>query len=102
MQLISLNDVEHGIEGRREHTIPPVWVDQLEEAQYALSKLKSKVQELKKLQDRHLHRPTFDESSDDEILIENCTSDITVMFNTIHRLLQLIKSHALEGKQLFG
>lgn len=98
MQLISLSDMENGLEERREHRVPPVWVDQLEEAQFTLTKLKKKIEDLKKLQDRHLHRPTFDESSDEEVLIENCTSDITILFNTVHRLLQFIKSHSIEGE----
>lgn len=98
MQLISLTDIENGLEERREHRVPPVWIDQLEEAQFTLSKLKNKVEDLKKLQDRHLQRPTFDESSEDEILIENCTSDATVLFNTVHRLLQFIKTHSFEGR----
>jgi syntaxin 16 len=46
---------------------------------------------------RHLHRPTFDESSADEIAIESCTHEITRMFNETHRLVQIIKSHSTEG-----
>ncbi|KAK9710752.1 SNARE domain [Popillia japonica] len=49
------------------------------------------------LHSRHLHRPTFDENSEDEILIENCTAEISTMFNSVHRVVQIIKSHSLEG-----
>lgn len=98
MQLISLSDMENGLDERREHRVPPVWVDQLEEAQFTLSKLKNKIDDLRKLQDRHLHRPTFNDSCEEEVLIENCTGDITVLFNTVHRLLQFIKSHSIEGE----
>lgn len=97
MQLIALTDVENGLGDRQEHRVPPMWIDQLEEAQFTITKLKSKIDDLKKLQDRHLHRPTFDESSEDEILIENCTGEITILFNAVHRLLQFIKSHSYEG-----
>lgn len=97
MQLIALNDAEQGISDNNDSTIPPMWTDQLEEAQYTLTKLKTKINELRALHSRHLHRPTFDESSEDETLIENCTADITTMFNQVHRLIQHIKSHTLEG-----
>lgn len=96
MHLVSLNDAEQG-EGPFETSMPPIWSDQLEEAQFTISKLKTKIQELKMLHSRHLHRPTFDENSEDEILIENCTAEISTMFNSVHRVVQIIKSHSLEG-----
>lgn len=97
MHLISLNDLENGLDSHSDNRIPPPWTDQLEETQYAMSRLKKKIDELKMVHDRHLHRPTFDESSEDEVLIDNCTKDISSMFNSVHRQLQFIKSHALEG-----
>lgn len=97
MHLVSLNDMEEGIHGRNESQLPPVWIDYLEKSQIIFPKLKSKINELKILHSRHLHRSTFDESSEDEVAIENCTYEITRMFNECHRLLQIIKSHASEG-----
>lgn len=96
MHLVSLNDAEQGA-GPFENSMPPIWTDQLEEAQFTISKLKTKIQELKMLHSRHLHRPTFDENSEDEILIEHCTAEITTMFNSVHRVVQIIKSHSFEG-----
>lgn len=101
MQLISLNDVEQGLDNRNEQRIPPAWVDQLEEAQFTLTKLKNKIDELRRIHDRHVHRPTFDDSSEDELLIETVTNEITTMFNSIHRLLQFIKGHSLEGMGMY-
>lgn len=49
------------------------------------------------LHSQHLHRPTFDESSEEEKLIESCTTEITLLFNSIHRNVQFIKSHTFEG-----
>lgn len=93
---MSLNEVEEGL-CRNDNRMPPIWIDYLEKAQYILPKLKLKINELKSLHSRHLHRPTFDDSSQDEVLIENCTSEISRMFNEIHRLVQIIKSHSFEG-----
>lgn len=101
MQLIALNDVERGFDDNDAQRIPPPWIDQLEEAQFSLTKLKGKIDELKNIYERHLNRSTFDDSTEDEVLIENCTGELTVMFNGIHRLLQFIKSHAAEGKIKF-
>lgn len=96
MHLVSLQDVEEGLR-RSGHQMPPVWTDYLDKAQYVLPKIKNKISELKMLHARHLRRPTFDESAEDEALIENCTSEISRMFNEVHRLVQIIKSHSLEG-----
>lgn len=97
MQLVSLNDMEEGNLNRDANYIPPIWIDYLEKAQMILPKLRSKINELKMLHDRHLHRSTFDESSEDEVAIENCTQQISRMFNESYRLLQIIKSHSTEG-----
>lgn len=97
MHLVSLNDMEEGTYERNENRMPPMWIDYLEKAQMILPKLKSKINDLKMLHSKHLHRSTFDESSEDEIAIENCTYEITRMFNECHRLLQIIKSHSSDG-----
>ncbi|VEN41653.1 unnamed protein product [Callosobruchus maculatus] len=97
MHLVSLNDVEEGTYDRNEQRMPPIWIDYLEKAQMVIPKLKAKINDLKLLHSKHLHRSTFDETDDDEVAIENCTREITRMFNECHRLVQTIKSHASEG-----
>jgi syntaxin 16 len=70
---------ESGLELRRsgESRMPPAWADGLEEAQYSMTRLRSKIQELDTLHTRHLHRPTLDDSSDEEQQIEVLTQEIT-------------------------
>lgn len=97
MHLVSLNDIEEGNHQRYENRMPPMWIDYLEKAQIILPKLKMRINDLKMLHSKHLHRSTFDESSEDEVAIDNCTYEITRMFNECHRLLQIIKSHASDG-----
>lgn len=97
MHLVSLSDMEEGINERSENQLPPIWIDHLEKAQMVIPKLKAKINDLKTLNSRHLHRTTFDETSEDELAIENCTHEITKMFNEGHRLVQIIKSHSTEG-----
>lgn len=93
MSLISLNDAERGCLGGE----APPWIDQLDKAQSTMSKLGTKIEELNDLHSRHLHRPTLDDSSEEEALIERVTTDVSMMFNTVHRLIQHIKAHANEG-----
>ncbi|XP_056635723.1 syntaxin-16 [Diorhabda sublineata] len=97
MHLVSLTDLEEGIQEINEVKMPPIWIDYLEKAQMIIPKLKLKINELKSLHSNHLHKSTFDESSEDEVAIDNCTHEITRMFNECHRLVQIIRSHASEG-----
>jgi hypothetical protein len=55
---------------------PPAWADNLEEAQYALSRIKGKLQELDALHSRHLNRPTMQDSSTEETEIKVVTQEI--------------------------
>jgi syntaxin 16 len=72
-------DAESGLELRRagESRMPPAWTDGLEEAQYSMTRLRSKIHDLDTLHTRHLHRPTLDDSSDEEQQIEALTQEIT-------------------------
>lgn len=73
------SDIESGLELRRsgESRMPPAWADGLEEAQYSLTRLRAKIHDLDTLHTRHLHRPTLDDSSDEEQQIEALTQEIT-------------------------
>jgi len=55
---------------------PPSWVDNLEEAQYALSRIQGKLRELDALHSRHLQRPTMQDSSSEEAGIEALNKEI--------------------------
>ncbi|KAK7865557.1 hypothetical protein R5R35_010096 [Gryllus longicercus] len=95
-------DVELGMELRRsggESRMPPAWVDNLEEAQYSMTRLRAKLRELESLHARHLHRPTLDDSCEEEQLIEALTQEITRMFSSTHRLVQQIRHQSNEGSR---
>lgn len=57
--------------------IPPDWTDSLEEAQYVLSKIQTRLKELSSLQNKHLSKPTFDDSMTEEKQIDALTQEIT-------------------------
>ena len=57
--------------------MPPDWTDSLEEAQYTLTKIQTRLKELSSLQNKHLLKPTFDDSMNEEQQIDALTQDIT-------------------------
>ncbi|XP_055845998.1 syntaxin-16 [Episyrphus balteatus] len=88
----SLHDAEEGMEMRDEYGSPPIWVDKLEEAQYSMSKIKPKLDELGSLHARHLLRPAFDENCEEEQQIEILSQEISKLITSTHRHIQCIRS----------
>nr|SVE74355.1 EOG090X0AQP [Daphnia barbata] len=71
--------------------MPPDWTDSLEEAQYTLTKIQTRLKELSSLQNKHLLKPTFDDSMNEEQQIDAFTQDITKMFTTCHNCIKRIQ-----------
>ncbi|GFO02734.1 syntaxin-16 [Plakobranchus ocellatus] len=90
-------DPEVGLASVRTGTLPPHWIDKLTEIQFEFSKLKEKMKELSSLHDKHLNRPTMDDSVDEEHEIEIRTQQITQMFSHCQRLVQQINSQSQRG-----
>jgi flagellar biosynthesis chaperone FliJ len=67
----------HGKSNATHVRIPPEWTDSLEEAQYTLTKIQTRLKELSSLQNKHLLKPTFDDSMNEEQQIDAFTQDIT-------------------------
>lgn len=63
-------------------SLPPSWINILEEAQFQISRIEKKLNDLSQQQQAYLSKPTLDESSEREAHIENLTKDITKV-NTI-------------------
>nr|SVE84427.1 EOG090X0AQP [Daphnia pulex] len=81
----------HGKSHATHVRIPPEWTDSLEEAQYTLTKIQTRLKELSSLQNKHLLKPTFDDSMNEEQQIDAFTQDITKMFNTCHNCIKRIQ-----------
>lgn len=97
MRLVSLNDEEETLFCHTDNHMPPQWIHHLEKAQNILKQIPLRVDELKNLHSRHLHKSTFDDSSTDEEAIEYCTQEISRLFNDAHKLVQVIKQNSNEG-----
>ncbi|XP_063002801.1 syntaxin-16 isoform X3 [Elgaria multicarinata webbii] len=72
--------------------LPPKWIDGIEEIRYELSRIKQKMKELASLHDKHLNRPTLDDSSEEEHAIEITTQEITQLFHRCQRAVQTLHS----------
>lgn len=57
--------------------LPPSWINVLEEAQFHMSRIQKKLNDLAQQQQLYLSKPTLDESTERETRIENLTQEIT-------------------------
>ncbi|XP_004840999.1 syntaxin-16 isoform X2 [Heterocephalus glaber] len=73
---------------------PPKWVDGVDEIQYDVGRIKQKMKELASLHDKHLNRPTLDDSSEEEHAIEITTQEVTQLFHRCQRAVQALPSRA--------
>uniref|UniRef100_A0A1I8PK79 t-SNARE coiled-coil homology domain-containing protein n=1 Tax=Stomoxys calcitrans TaxID=35570 RepID=A0A1I8PK79_STOCA len=96
----SIHDAEEGLELRDDYGAQPAWIDKLEEAQYTMSKIKPKLDELGSLQARSLLRPAFDESQEDEVEMEKLSQEIAKLITSTHRHVQCIRYSLGEGGKL--
>uniref|UniRef100_A0A8C8ILT3 Syntaxin-16 n=1 Tax=Oncorhynchus tshawytscha TaxID=74940 RepID=A0A8C8ILT3_ONCTS len=72
--------------------LPPKWVDGVDEIQYEITRVRQKMKELAALHDKHMNRPTLDDSSEEEHAIEITTQEITQMFHRCQRAVRGLQS----------
>ncbi|KAH8396496.1 hypothetical protein KR222_011502 [Zaprionus bogoriensis] len=96
----SVREAEEGLELQDDYGTPPVWLDKFEEAQYTMSKIKPKLDELGSLHARHLLRPTFDDQQDDECEIEVLSQIVSKLIASTHRHIQCVRSSLGVGSKL--
>ncbi|KAH8271002.1 hypothetical protein KR044_013296 [Drosophila immigrans] len=97
----SVREAEEGLEMQDDYGTPPLWLDKFEEAQYTMSKIKPKLDELGSLHARHLLRPTFDdEQRDDECEIEVLSQIVSKLIASTHRHIQCVRSSLGVGSKV--
>lgn len=64
-------------------SLPPSWINILEEAQFQISRIEKKLSDLSQKQQAYLSKPTLDESTEREVHIENLTTDITKVIHGV-------------------
>ncbi|TKS71489.1 Syntaxin-16 [Collichthys lucidus] len=65
--------------------LPPKWIEGVDEIQYEITRVRQKMKDLAVLHDKHMNRPTLDDSSEEEHAIEITTQEITQMFHRCQR-----------------
>eukprot|EP00128_Syssomonas_multiformis_P014591 Colp12_sorted_trinity150504_noHs@15059 len=60
-------------------SLPPVWIDTVEEVQADVARIKTRIRELSQLHEKHVKRPNLDDNADEEHTIEIMTQQITNM-----------------------
>ncbi|BET03326.1 SNARE domain [Nesidiocoris tenuis] len=80
-------DVEMG-------SVPPSWSSIVEDCQYTLVRLKIKLASLSELHSKAISRPTFNDSSQDEIQIQSLSEDITRIYNGLYKSIGQIYNEA--------
>ncbi|KAH8421510.1 hypothetical protein KR009_010159 [Drosophila setifemur] len=96
----SVREAEEGLELQDDYGTPPAWLDKFEEAQYTMSKIKPKLDELGSLHARHLLRPAFDDQRDDECDIEVLSQIVSKLITSTHRHIQCVRSSLGVGTKL--
>ncbi|ALC49389.1 Syx16 [Drosophila busckii] len=96
----SVREAEEGLELQDDYATPPIWLDKFEEAQYTMSKIKPKLDELGSLHARHLLRPTFDDQRDEECEIEVLSQMVSKLIASTHRHIQCVRSSLGVGTKI--
>lgn len=81
---LELGNVTSSTNGR----LPPQWTNRMDEIQLEINKIQKRVKDLSLLHDRHLNRPTLDDGTEEEQMINTKTQEITQMFQKCQRLVQ--------------
>lgn len=81
---LELGNMTNSSNGR----LPPQWTNRMDEIQLEISKIKKRMKDLSVHHDRHLNRPTLDDGTEEEQLINTKTQEITQMFQRCQRLVQ--------------
>ncbi|KAF3856520.1 hypothetical protein F7725_017243 [Dissostichus mawsoni] len=72
--------------------LPPKWTEGIDEIQYEITRVRQKMKDLALLHDKHMNRPTLDDSSEEEHAIEITTQEITQMFHRCQRAVTGLQS----------
>lgn len=78
--------------------LPPSWINMLEEAQFQMSRIQKKLNDLAQQQQVYLSKPTLDESTERETRIENLTQEITKLFGLTQKLIHQIQEQSEDSE----
>ncbi|XP_073994445.1 syntaxin 16 [Rhodnius prolixus] len=79
-------------------SVPPAWSSIVEDCQYTIVRLKSKIAALNELQNKNILMPSFDDSKKTETHIKNMKEEIARMYNGLYKNIGQIYSECAHSK----
>ncbi|XP_065217649.1 syntaxin-16 [Planococcus citri] len=77
--------------------LPPSWINILEEAQFQISRIQKKLNDLSTQQQSFLSKPTLDDSTEQETHIEHLSQEVTKLFSITQKLIHQIEEQSMDG-----
>uniref|UniRef100_A0A915BAD3 REST corepressor n=2 Tax=Parascaris univalens TaxID=6257 RepID=A0A915BAD3_PARUN len=71
--------------------IPPEWVNYLDETQYEFTRIRSRLKQIRDLQQSHIAKPSFVDDVDEQKKIDSSTEEVTQMLAHCQRLIGFIE-----------
>ncbi|VDK87514.1 unnamed protein product [Onchocerca ochengi] len=100
MSLVALDEETETAQISSSGRVPPEWVNYLDEAQYELTRIRSRLKQIREMQQNHISKPSFMEDIEAQKEMDKSTNEVTEMFTHCQRLISFIdKANIIESAQ---
>ncbi|KAM3724827.1 Syntaxin-16 [Dirofilaria immitis] len=100
MSLVALDEETETVHISSSCRMPPDWVNYLDEAQYELTRIRSRLKQIREMQQNHISKPSFTEDLEAQKEMDKSTNEVTQMFTHCQRLIGFIeKANVIENTQ---
>ncbi|CAG9540709.1 unnamed protein product [Cercopithifilaria johnstoni] len=100
MSLVALDEETGTVHVSSSSRVPPEWVNYLDEAQYELTRIRSRLKQIREMQQNHISKPSFAEDLETQKEMDKSTNEVTEMFSHCQRLIGFIeKANVIESIQ---
>ncbi|VDO44324.1 unnamed protein product [Onchocerca flexuosa] len=100
MSLVALDEETETVHVSSSGRVPPEWVNYLDEAQYELTRIRSRLKQIREMQQNHISKPSFVEDIEAQKEMDKSTNEVTEMFTHCQRLIGFIdKANIIESMQ---
>ncbi|VDM98567.1 unnamed protein product [Thelazia callipaeda] len=100
LSLVTLDEENGTVQVSGSSRVPPEWINYLDEAQYEITRIRSRLKRIREMQQNHISKSSFVEDSEAQTEIDESTDEITKMFTHCQRLIDFIeKANIFESFQ---
>uniref|UniRef100_A0A1I7VZR6 SNARE domain-containing protein n=1 Tax=Loa loa TaxID=7209 RepID=A0A1I7VZR6_LOALO len=100
MSLVALDEETETVHVSSSSRVPPEWVNYLDETQYELTRIRSRLKQIREMQQNHMSKPSFVEDLEAQKEMDKSTDEVTGMFSHCQRLIGFIeKANVIESTQ---